>query len=143
MVMEVENIFTKRNLLQIVEKKCIMVKGNIDSFKNGFENLVKMGIPSSLNDKGRILSSESYKKSLFVVRQNERKFKGMADSLRGKTIMDLLTHDFYLPWEIKNLFSNPPTYERYTKLDIAFKQMRSFQYPSRETWRFLIQLLIE
>jgi hypothetical protein len=50
----------------------------------------------------------------------------MADSLRGKTIVDLLIDDFYLPYQIKNLFPNPPTYEKYTKLDIGFKQMRSF-----------------
>jgi hypothetical protein len=96
MVMEAENIFTKRNLLQIAENKCIMVKENIDSFKNRFENLVKMGLPSTLNDKGRLLSSESYRKSLFIARQNERKFQGMAESLRGKTIVDVLRHDFYL-----------------------------------------------
>jgi hypothetical protein len=79
-----------------------------------------------LNDKGRLLSSESYKNSLFATRKNKRKFEGMADNLRGKTIVDMLRHDFYPLWEIKNLFSNPPTYERYTQLDIAFKQMRSF-----------------
>jgi hypothetical protein len=56
MVMEAKNIFTKRNLLQIAEKKCTMVKENIDSFKNIFENIVKLGLPSALNDKGRLLS---------------------------------------------------------------------------------------
>jgi hypothetical protein len=56
MVMEDENIFTKRNLLQIAQRKCIMVKKNIDSFIYKFENLVNMGLPSSLNDKGTFLS---------------------------------------------------------------------------------------
>ena len=96
MVMEAEKIFTKRNLSQSVEKKCIMVKENIDSFKNRFENKVKLGLPSSLNDKGRILSSESYKKSFFIARQNETKFQGMDDNLRGKTNVDVLRHDFYV-----------------------------------------------
>jgi len=67
-----------------------------DSFKNKFENLVKMGLPSALNDKGRLLSIKSYKKSLFIAIQNETKFQGMAGNLRGKTIVDLLINDFYL-----------------------------------------------
>jgi hypothetical protein len=69
--------------LHIAEKKCTMVKENIDSFKNIFENIVKLGLSLALNDKGRILSSRSYKKSLFLARQNETNFQGMDDSLRG------------------------------------------------------------
>jgi hypothetical protein len=57
--------------------------------------------------------------------------------------VDVLRFDFYILWEIKNLFSKPLTYERYIEIDIALRQMRSFWYPSRKTWRLLIQLLIE
>ena len=62
MVMEVENIFTKRNLLQQAQNKFIMVKRNIESFTNMFENLVKMGLPSAWDDKGKLLSFENYRK---------------------------------------------------------------------------------
>jgi hypothetical protein len=57
--------------------------------------------------------------------------------------VDLLIDDFYLLWKIKNLFPIPPTYENYTKLDIAYMKINSFNYPSSENWKLLIQLLTE
>jgi uncharacterized phage infection (PIP) family protein YhgE len=45
MVMEDERIFTKLNLLQIAQNKCISVKRDIDLFTNRFEKLVKIGLP--------------------------------------------------------------------------------------------------
>jgi hypothetical protein len=130
MVMETERIFTKRNLIQQAQNKCIMVKRNVESFTNKFENLVKMGLPSAWDKKGKLLSYENYRKILFIVRGKEDKFQGMVDTLRGQTIVDILIDDFYLLWKIKNLFSNPPTYEKYTELDITFRKMKSFGYPS-------------
>jgi hypothetical protein len=57
----------------------------------------------------------------------------MTDSLRGKNNVDLLIDDFYLLWKIKNVFSNPHTYDKYTELHIAFRKMRLFQYLSSKT----------
>jgi hypothetical protein len=47
MVMEIENFFTKRNLIQQAQNKCTMVKIYIENFTNNFENLVKMALPSA------------------------------------------------------------------------------------------------
>jgi hypothetical protein len=118
-----------------------MVKRNVESFTNKFENLVKMGLPSAWDKKGKMLSYENYRKNLFIFRGKEDKFQRMVDTLRGKTIVDILIDDFYLLWKIKSLFSNPPTYEKYTELDITFRQMKSFNYPSDETWNLLLQVV--
>jgi hypothetical protein len=72
--MEVEKNFTKKKLLHIAQNKCIMVKKNINSFINKYENVVEMGLSSPCNDKGKFLSFESYKKSLFIARETETKF---------------------------------------------------------------------
>jgi hypothetical protein len=120
-----------------------MVKRNIQSFTNKFENLVKMGLPSTWDEKGKLLSFENYRKKLFIIKENEDKFQGMTDILRGQTIVDLLIDDFYLLWQIKKLFSSPLTHEKYTELDIAYRKMKSFNYPSSENWKFRIQLLTE
>jgi hypothetical protein len=118
-----------------------MVKRNIESFTNKFKNLVEMALPSAWNDKGKFLSFKSYRKNLFIARESEAKFQGVADNLRGKTIVDLLIDDFYLLWQIENLFSCPPTYEKYTDIDITYRKLKSFNYPSGETWKLLLQLL--
>jgi hypothetical protein len=41
------------------------------------------------------------------------------------------------------MFSNSPSYDKYTELDIAYKKMMAFNYPSSENWRLIIQLLTE
>jgi hypothetical protein len=102
MVMEIEKVFTKRNLIQQAQNKCIMVKINVESFTNKFENLVKMGFPSAWDKKGKMLSYENYRKRLFVVKGKEDKFQRMANTLRGRTIVDILIDGFYLIWQIKS-----------------------------------------
>jgi hypothetical protein len=141
MVMETERIFTKRNLIQQAQNECIALKRNVEYFSNKFENLVKMGLPSAWDKDGKLLSYEDFRKSLFISREKDDKFQNMTNTLRGQTIVDLLIDDFYLLWKTKNLFSHTPTYEKYTKLDIAFRQMKYFSYPSDATWNLLLQLL--
>jgi hypothetical protein len=122
MVMEAERIFTKRNLLQTTKDKCISMKRDVDFFTTRFEKLIKMGLPSAWTDKGKLFPFEEYKKNMFIARENDSKFQGMSDKLRGRVIVDLLMDDFHLLWLIKELFPNPPTYEKYTDLDISYRQ---------------------
>jgi hypothetical protein len=63
MVMETKKVFTKIILIQLTQNKCIMVKINVESFTNKFENLVKMGLPSAWDKKGKMLSYENYRKN--------------------------------------------------------------------------------
>jgi hypothetical protein len=62
--MEIENIFTKTNLIQQAQNKCIMVKRNIESFTNKFKNLVKMGLASTWDKKGNLILFENYRRKL-------------------------------------------------------------------------------
>jgi hypothetical protein len=143
MVMETKNFFTKRNLIQQAQNKCIVVKRNVEFFTNKFDNLVQMGLPICWGKKGNLLSFESYRKKLFKARENVDKFQDMTRAIRGQTIVDSLIDDFYLLWKIKKLFSTVPTYEKYTKLDISYRKMMSYKYPSNEDWKVLIQLVQE
>jgi hypothetical protein len=95
-VMETERILTKRNLIQQAQNECIALKINVESFSNKFENLEKMGLPSSWDNDGKLLSYENYRKCLFFSREKDDKFQNMLNNLRGQTIVDLLIDDFYL-----------------------------------------------
>ena len=63
--------------------------------------------------------------------------------IKGKTIVDCLSDDFYLLWKIKNLFANNPTYYNHTELDISYKNMISCKYPSNNDWDILMELVQE
>jgi Mg2+/Co2+ transporter CorC len=106
-VMDAENIFMKIIFIQQAQNKCIMVKRNIESFTNKFENLVKMGFPLAWDDKGKLISFENYKNKFFIITESEENFKGMVDILREKTIVDLLIDDLYLLWKIKKTIIDP------------------------------------
>jgi len=73
-----------------------MVKRNIEFVTNKFDNLVKMVLPTIWDDKGRLLTFESYKRNPFKVEENEDKFQGMTEVLKGQIIVDILIDDFYL-----------------------------------------------
>jgi hypothetical protein len=60
--METELFLQKKNLIQQAQNKCIMLKINIESFTNKFENLVKMRLYSAWDDTGKLLSFENYRK---------------------------------------------------------------------------------
>jgi hypothetical protein len=60
------------------QKKC-------RTFTNKFDNLVQMGLPTCWNKKGGIVTFESYRQSLFKVRENEDKFKEMTGVIRGQS----------------------------------------------------------
>jgi hypothetical protein len=75
-----------------------MVKRNIELFTNKFDNLVKTGLPTAWDDKGDILTFENYIRELFKVIENEDKFQGMIEVLKGQTIVDILIDDFCILW---------------------------------------------
>jgi len=102
------------------------MKRDVDLFTNRFEKLINMGLPSTWIDKERLLTFEEYRKNPFISRENDSKFQGMSDKLRGRVIVYLLMDDFHLLSLIEELFPNPPTYEKYTDLDIAYRQMKSY-----------------
>jgi hypothetical protein len=87
-----------------------------------------------------LLPFPEYQPLLVKARENANKFKGATRVLKGKTIVDLLDEDFFLLWHLRNLFDTPPTYERYTEVDISYKKMISCKYPSSQEWERLMQL---
>jgi len=138
MVMKTERIFTKINLLYQAQNECISLKNNVESFTNKFKNLVKMGLPSAWYKYAKLLPYEGYKEILFISREKDDKFQNISNNLASQIIVDLLIDEFYLLWKMKNLFTHTPTYEKITKLDITFRKMKTFIYPSNMFWKHII-----
>jgi hypothetical protein len=138
-IMEVERVFTKRNLIQQVWNKLTHLQKSVQWFNNHYKRMVEMGLPEIYGKKG-LLPFPEYQPLLVKSRENANKFKGATRVLKGKTIVDLLDEDFFLLWHLRNLFDTPPTYERYTEVDISYKKMISCKYPSSQEWERLMQL---
>ena len=59
------------------------MKRDVDLFTKRFEKLIKLGLPSAWTDKGKLFPFEEYRKYMFIAKENESKFQGMYDILRG------------------------------------------------------------
>jgi hypothetical protein len=44
------------------------MKRDVDFFTNRFEKLIKMGLPSTWTDKGKLFPFEEYKKNQFIAK---------------------------------------------------------------------------
>jgi hypothetical protein len=75
MTMETKRIFTKRNLIHQAQNECITLKSNVESFSNKFENLVKMGLPSSWDKDGKLFPYEDIIKFCLLLGKNRISFK--------------------------------------------------------------------
>jgi hypothetical protein len=47
-----------------------------------------MGLHAAWTDKGKLSSFEEYRKNVFIAKENDSKFQGMFDKLRGRVIVD-------------------------------------------------------
>jgi hypothetical protein len=88
--METKNIFTKRHLIQQAQNKYIMVQRNVESFSKQFKNLVEMVLPSYCDKKGNVFTFENYKQNLIKAMEDSNKFKGVTGMIRGQTIVECL-----------------------------------------------------
>lgn len=64
------------------------------------------------------------------------KFEDIERPLKGETIVENLSSDFHLSRELKVLLQcfPPPSYDQYTQLYIASRNMCSFVYPTGHDW---------
>ena len=56
-----------------------------------------------------------------------------------KDFLEDLDLDLIIKHEIKNLFINKPTFERYTEVDEVFRKLVNLEIPSEERWDHLCQ----
>jgi len=97
--------------------------------------MIKMGLLEYYGKKGNFLSLLEYKPLLISTREKSSEFKGATGSLKGQTVVDLLDEDFFLLWDLRNLFQISPTYEACTKLQKDYRGMISCKYPSNQEWK--------
>lgn len=65
------------------------------------------------------------------------KFAHIAGVMKGQTIMDKLIDDFYLLYQVKNIFSIVPNYQKYTELGVPYRILSAFHHPARVDWNKL------
>ena len=86
----------------------------------------------ALNDK--FIKLEDYCKKFYTIGVDRAKFAGNKEQITRKAFLEALELVLTIKHEIRHLFLNKLTFERYTKVDEVFRKMVNLQIPSEERW---------
>ena len=76
-----------------------------------------------------------------MVAIDKSKFVWIKVELSGQNLLQILVDDIFICYVIKYLFIYKPSFERYTKVDEAFKKIIYLEYPNDEKWEKLVKLV--
>ena len=60
--------------------------------------------------------------------------------ITGKEFLEDLNFDLIIKHEIKHIFVNKPTFEKYTEVDEVYKKLINLAIPSEDIWNHLCEI---
>ena len=60
----------------------------------------------------------------------------------GKNLYDRLENLFYLEHEVKHLFSNQPSFFRYTEVDEILRKLQRTRIAEDKWWKYLLEIFL-
>ena len=111
----------------------------VNSFKQVFKELFEDGLPSFLDEEGRMFSQEHYHSLLVQSCMDHSKFDYLEKGLTGKAIVDKLTEDFEILQNFLIIRRGFPkvSYEAYMELEVSIREMMEYDTPSVEQSKFM------
>ena len=131
-ILEIKKVLQKKNLINQLETKCQTLEIVVQRFHSKFNVLNQKRLPGlvALNDK--LIKLEDYCKKLYTIIVDKAKFVGIKGHITWKAFLEALEFDLIIKHEIKHLFINKPTFERYTKVDEVFSKVVNLEIRSEE-----------
>ena len=116
-ILEIKRVFTKRTLMQNLERRCSDMQEEITTFLKRFDILLNKGLPSPLVSEDKLMDLENYVEKLDKHADNQASTSTSSSTIvfpTGKSLHDRLENLFYLEHEVNHLFQIQPTFFRYT-----------------------------
>jgi hypothetical protein len=141
-IMLASSIHTKMSLIVVSQNKYNVVKQFSQEFTNELTTTFELGLPHPWTLDIWFYSVEGYNDSLIKQRNNTEHFKDVSGPIRGKLIYEDLSNKFMFLSTITNLYQNllPASFDLYTKLDIAARNMTYFKYLEGNEWHQIAKL---
>lgn len=70
----------------------------------------------------KLIPLEKYQQRFHYIEIDKAKFSKIKGTIIGKDFMEGIDYDLLIQNEIKHLFINRPTFEKYTKVDESYKK---------------------
>ena len=142
--MEIKRVFTKRTLMQNLERICSDMQEEITAFIKRFDIFLNKGLPSPLVSEDKLMDLESYVEKLDNHADNQASTSTSSSTAAlptGKSLHDRLENLFYLEHKAKHLFPIQPTLFRYTEIDETLIKMQRTRIPKDKLWEELLEIL--
>ena len=110
-------------------------------FSTRFNLLNQRGLPGLVAMNDKLISLSDYNNKIFTIIQDNSKFSWVKGSITGKYFLEALDFDLIIKHEIKHIFINKRTFEKYTKVDETYRKLIKLSIPSEDRWDKLCELL--
>ena len=143
-ILEIKRVFTKRTLMQNLERRCSDMQEEITAFLKRCDILLNKGLPSPLVSEDKLMDLEIYVEKLDKYANNQASAStssSIAALPTGKSFHDRLENLFYLEHEVKNLFPIQPTFFRYTETDETLRKLQRTRIPEDKWWEDMLEIL--
>lgn len=144
-ILEIKRVFTKRTLMQNLERRCHDMQEEINAFRKRFDVLQSKGLPSPLVINDKLMRHIDYVEKLDQYAGNQEGSSISASGTKalptGRVLYDSLENLFYVEHEIKNLFQIQPTFFRYTENDETLRKIQKHRLPEPKWWEDILEIL--
>ena len=118
----------------------------VKRFMDKFLVLQNRGLPSLLNNAGRLLIHEQYAKRVNAFATNEINEKPNSSEetgpATGQTIYNKVENLFFIMNEINHLFDVAPNFYKYTEAEETMDAILRHQLPTQDWWANTIQKIL-
>ena len=129
-ILEIKKVLHKKNFLNQLETKCQTLDIVVQRSHTKFNLLNQRGFPRLVAPNENLINLEEYYKNLYTIAIDNENFAGIKGHLIGKCFLEALDFDLIIKHEIKHIFLNKPTFERYIEVDEVFIKLVNLEIPS-------------
>lgn len=144
-ILEVKRVFTKRTLMQNLERRCHDMQEEINAFMKRFDILQSKWFPSPLVIHDKLMSHKDYVEKLNKYASNQVGPSTSASAAKAlpisRVLNDRLEKFLYVNHEIKHLFPIQPTFLRYTETDETLRKLWKTRIPKSQSWEEMLDVL--
>lgn len=129
-IIEIKKVLQKRNLMTQLETKSQALENVVQRFHTKFNLLNQRGLPQLVAPNNKLISLEYYSEKIYTIAIDTSKFVGIKGHVIGKTFIEALEFDLTIKHEIKHIFMNKPTFEKYTEVDEIYRKLINISIPN-------------
>ena len=131
-IFEIKKVLQKRNLINQWQTKCEALNVIVQRFHKKFNVLNQKGLLGLVGLDNRLVRLEYYCKNLYTIVIDKSKFANIKGHITGRAFLEALQFDLMIHHQIKKLFIQNPTFDRFTEVDEIFRKKLNMEITSED-----------